>query len=103
MKSRVALACTSHGFPSSQDILSGDNSPSALQRRDKSPSAPQRFPLDDTERSKAVYDLRIDLVMFDGECRTNLVHLTFPRAFRPRMTDAGGNSRFPAPITYDLA
>lgn len=65
------------------------------------PSAPQRFPPDDTEHSEAVYDLRIDHVMFDGKSRSNLVHLTFPRIFRPRMTDAGGNSRFPAPITHD--
>ena len=56
---------------------------------------------DDTERSEAVYDLRIDLVMFDGESRSNLVHLPFPRTLWPRMTDAGGNSRFPASIAYD--
>ena len=76
--------------------------PEVLQQlRYKFPSAPQRLPPDDTERSEAVYDLRIDLVMFDGESHSNLVHLTFPRIIRPRMPDAGGNSRFSAPIAYD--
>ena len=53
----------------------------------KFPSVPQRFPLNDM-----VYDLRIDLVMFDGESLTNLVHLTFPLIIRPRMTSVSGNS-----------
>lgn len=48
-----------------------------------------------------VYELSIDLVMFDGESRTDLVHLTFPRIIRLRMTDVGENSRLLAPIAYD--
>ena len=44
-------------------------------------SAPQRFPPDAAELNEAVHELHIDLVMFKGESRTDLVHLTFLRTF----------------------
>ena len=55
--------------------------PALRQLWGKFPSSPQRFPLM-IPNVVSVYDLRIDLVMFDGESRTTLVDLTITRIFR---------------------